>query len=199
VQDAAGTRVARSPAAVVGEVVVLPVTGQGVDQLVAVDATDGHEVWRAPMLDHPSAADGVAVGYLSREPPSNSNVIALSTRDGSRLWSQPGMPSYGDLWAVGDGVVAVRDPTDGGIVAYDLMSGALRWKRPGDQQLPGEPQLVAGGLVVLLWEGNVGTLSTTTGATVWQQTKPLDSTTMSSAAASASALYVSMNSVPWTD
>lgn len=197
VQDQASTGVARSPAAVIGEVVLLPVAGPDQGGLVAIDATEGRELWRSDALDHPTGSGAVAVGYQSREAPDSSEVIAVSVSDGARRWSSPGLPSYGDLWAVGDDVVVVRTTT--GIVAYDATTGVTRWTRTGGPDLPGEPQVVAGALVVLLWESTVGALSISTGATVWASRLPLDSPMMSSVAANASMVFVSVNSAPWTD
>ena len=200
VQDTAGTGVARSPAAVLDEVVMLPVTTPTGDSLVAIDATAGVEVWRAPQLDHPSAADGAVVGYRSRDVGSGGRVaIAVSATDGTPLWSMPGQPAYGDLWALGDGVVVVGDPSGGRLVAYELGTGATRWERAVAADLPGEPQLVAGELAVLLREATLGTLSTKTGATLWSKTSPLGSQMMSGVAANSTSLYVSVNSLPWAD
>ena len=56
--DQSGVFVARSPAAVLGEVVVVP-TGATV---TAIDMRTGATLWQAPQLDHPAAADGVIVG-----------------------------------------------------------------------------------------------------------------------------------------
>ncbi len=198
VQDQAGTGVARSPVAVVGEVVLLPVLGSDRRGLVAIDAADGRELWRADALDHPTGSDGVAVGYPSRQSPDSAGVIAVSLRDGTPLWSRPGLPSYGDLWAIGDGVVVVRTSSPE-VVAYDVTTGATRWTRATGPDFAGEPQIVAGTLVVFLWESTIGALSTSTGATVWASRSPFGSPMMNSVAANGSMLYVSVNSAPWAD
>lgn len=198
VQDTAGTGVARSPAAVAGETVLLPATDRDGAGPVAVDARTGSVLWRTGTLDHPSATDDVAVGYDSRGGgPANALVIAVSMRDGSVRWSQPGMPSYGDLWALGDGVAVVR--TMDAVVAYDLATGAERWRRAGGPDLGGEPQLVTGGLVVLLWEGDVAVLSAADGRTVWSSKQPLASSRMSAVATNDTTLFVSVNTVEWGD
>lgn len=199
VQDDAGTRVARSPAAVAGETVLLPTMDRTDASVAAIDADRGIELWRtATRLDHPAAADGVAVGSDSRSSGSASDeAVAVSMTDGSRRWTRPGLPSYGDLWALGDGVAVLR--TFDGVVAYDLATGEPRWQRAGGRDLPGEPQLVAGGVAVLLWEGELGTLSVTTGETVWAAHEPFGSSLMNGVGTDGTTLYVAVNTRGWGD
>jgi outer membrane protein assembly factor BamB len=191
-EDRSGVFVARSPAAVLGEVLVVP-TGATV---TAIDMRTGAMLWEAPQLDHPVAADGVIVGTRGANSPAPS-VAALDAASGQELWSAPGRPSYGDLLAVGDGVVAVLRPDGPGFVAYELSSGDERWRVT--QTPPGEPQLISGTSLVLLWEGDVSVLSTTDGATTWSATEPFGLPLMNSVGSNGDTVFVAINSLPWRD
>ena len=141
----------------VGSTVVIPAG----EQLVAVNSTNGAELWRAARLDHPSGHDGVVVGR------DGDNVTALDAATGRKLWSAPGVPSYGEIWALGDGSVYVLSRGDGPggpvVVAYDLHSGAERWRFIPSALLFGEP--MAGGKDVMFvgWEVVAGAVSSPTG------------------------------------
>jgi len=187
--DLSGVYVARSPAAVLGEVVVVP-TGETV---TAIDMQTGATLWQAPQLDHPAAADGVIVGTRGANSPA-PEVAALDAASGQLLWTAPGRPSYGDLLAVGDGVVAVDYS---GVVAYELVSGDKRWRATPTPF--GEPQLISGTSLVLLWEGEISVLSTTDGATTWSATQPFGSPWMNSVGSNGKTVFVAINSLPWGD
>ena len=183
--------VGRSPAAVLGEVVVVP-TGATV---TAIDMRTGATLWQAPQLDHLAAADGVVVGMRGAGPARL--VAAIDAASGQELWTAPGRESYGGLLAVGDSVIVVLDPGSPGLVAYELSSGTERWRKP--QPIHGEPQLISGSSLVLLWEGELAVASTTDGATIWSATQPFRSPLMNSVGTNGDSVFVAINSLPWGD
>ena len=194
--DQSGTFVARSPAAVLGEVVVVP-TGPTV---TAIDLRTGATLWQAPQLDHPAAADGVVVGTRGTNvPPPSFTVAALDASSGQQLWTAPGRPSYGDLLAVGDGVVVVLDPDRPELVAYELSSGNERWRAAQTQTTYVEPQLISGTSLVGLWEGELAVVSTVDGTTIWSATQPFRSPLMNSVGSNGASVFVAINSLPWGD
>ncbi len=188
-QDDSGVGVARGAAAVSGDTVIVPAGGN----LVAIDARTGTQLWHGQGLHHPSAAEGFVVGY-SRDGPSQK-VSGLDAVTGETLWTAPGRPSYGDLWAIGGGTVSALDAAPG-IVAYELATGAVRWRR---DDVMGEPQSAVGDAVFTLWEAYVGVLSPTDGSTRWEALEPLGSRLMSSVGSNSGSLFVSVNSLPFTD
>jgi outer membrane protein assembly factor BamB len=193
--DRANNFVARSPAAVLGEVVVVP-TGATV---TAIDMRTGAMLWQAPQLDHPAAADGVIVGTRGlNAPPPMPTVAALDAATGQELWAARGRASYGDLLAAGDGVVVVLDPDNADLVAYELSSGDERW-RVAQATTYVEPQLIDGTSLVALWGGELAVLSTADGATIWPATEPFDSPLMNSAGSNGTSVFVAINSLPWGD
>ena len=186
--------VARSPAAVRGEVVVVP-TGATV---TAIDMRTGATLWQAPQLAHLAAADGVIIGIRGADgPPRSITVAALDAASGQQLWTAPGLPSYGGLLAVGDGVIVVRHADRAGLVAHELSSGDERWRAA--QPPAGEPQLISGTSLVLLWEGELAVVSTTDGATIWSATQPFRSPLMNSVGSNGDSVFVAINSLPWRD
>lgn len=88
--DQSGIMVARSPAAVLGEVLVV-LSGTTVS---AIDLRTGAMLWRAPQLDHLAAADAMIVGIRGTNGPAPS-VAAIAAASGQQLWTAPGRPSYG--------------------------------------------------------------------------------------------------------
>jgi outer membrane protein assembly factor BamB len=192
--DQSGNQVARSPAAVLGEVVVIP-TGATV---TAIDMQTGATLWQAPQLDDPAAADGTIVGTRGTNgPPHLATVTALDAASGQERWTAPGLPSYRDLLAVGDGVIVVLDPGSSELVAYELPSGNDRWR--ATQTSATQPQLISGTSLVMLWESELAVLSTTDGATLWSTTQPFGSPLMNSVGSNGDSVFVAINSLPWTD
>jgi outer membrane protein assembly factor BamB len=192
--DASGSGVARGAAALVGSTIAVP-TGS---TLTGVDITTGAVLWTAPQLDHPEAADGVIVGSEhSQLPTPDGTLRAVDPTTGDTLWSAAGRPSYGDLLAVGDGVVVVLGGLGAELVAYDLVSGNERWRVP--RSSPGEPQFVSGSSLVVLWDGDLGVLSTADGSRTWGATQPLRSPLMSSVGSNGSTVFVAVNSLPFND
>lgn len=185
--DQSGNFVARSPAAVLGEVLAVP-TGTTV---TAIDMRTGAILWQAPQLDDPAAADGTIVGTRG------TTVAAIDAASGQELWTAPGRPSYGDLLAVGDGVIAVFGPGVSGLVAYELSSGKERWRATLTTHV--EPQLISGTSLVMLWNGDIAVLSTTDGATIWSATEPFESPLMNSVGSNGNSVFVAINSLPWSD
>lgn len=190
--DQSGSRVARSPAAVLGEVVAVP-TGATV---TAIDIRTGAVLWRAPQLDHLGAADGIVVGIRGSNGP-DPLVTAIDAASGRHRWTAPGRPSYGGLLAVGDGVIVVRDSGRSGLVAYELSSGNERWRAAQTTNV--EPQLISGTSLVMLWEGELSVVSTTDGATIWSATQPFRSPLMNSVGSNGDSVFVAINSLPWRD
>ena len=192
--DQSGVMVGRSPAAVLGDVIVVP-TGTTV---TAIDMRTGARLWQAPQLTHLHADDGVIVGIRGvGGPPTLARVTAIDAASGDQLWTAPGQESYGGLLAVGDGVVAVLDSNRSGVVAYEVSSGNERWRATRTMSV--EPQLINGTSLVLLWEGQLGVMSTTDGATLWSVTQPFGSPLMNSAGSNGDAVFVTINSLPWGD
>jgi outer membrane protein assembly factor BamB len=123
---------------------------------------------------------------------------AVDVATGSTLWTSNGQPSYGDLWAVGDGIVAVvDDETWSELVAYDIATGDERWHAP--RMSNGQPQLISGTSIVLLWESDLAVVSTTDGIQMWSATQPLRSPLMNSVGSNTTHVFVAVNSLPWSD
>lgn len=180
------------------DVVTVPV---GPSRLIAVDGMSGEVLWQGPRIDHPTAADGVVVGNAGPTAGPTRELTAVDAATGDVLWSRPGSASYGELWAVGDGAVYVnvRDDPQVDIVAYEAGTGDERWRRHGGVSVPSDPQQVADGAVVLLWD-DLAALSTLDGTTRW--TVPASvapGTPMSSVGHDAASVFVSFNSQGWAD
>jgi outer membrane protein assembly factor BamB len=190
--DQSGIFVARSPAAVLGEVVVVP-TGA---TITAIDMRTGAVLWQAPRLDHLAAADGVVVGIRGANGPAPS-LAAIDAASGQQLWTAPGRPSYGGLLAAGDGVIAVLSPGGAGLVAYELASGDVRWLAVQTAYV--EPQLISETSLVALWEGELAVVSTADGATIWSAREPFRSPLMNSVGSNGDSVFVAINSLPWRD
>lgn len=182
--------VGRTPATVLGEVIVIP-TGATV---TAFDMRTGTALWSARSLDYLHAADEVIIGVRGANGPS-SMVVAIDAVSGQQRWTAPGQLSYGGLIAVGDGVVAVLHSA--GLVAYEVTSGNERWRVT--KTTGAEPQLISGTSLLLLWEGELAVVSTTDGATVWSATQPFGSPLMNSVGSNGDTVFVAINSLPWGD
>lgn len=183
--------VPRSPAAVLGEVLVVP-TGAIVS---AIDMRIGAMLWQASRLDHLAAANGIIVGIQEANGPAPS-VTALDGASGKHLWTAHGRRSYGGLLAVGDGVIVVLDGGTG-LVAYELASGNERWRAAPTPFV--EPQLINGTSLVGLWEEELAVVSTIDGATIWSATQPFRSSWMNSVGSNGDCVFVAINSLPWGD
>lgn len=196
--DQSGNQVARSPAAVLDEVIVVP-TGATV---TAIDMRTGAMLWQARQLYDPDAADGTIVGAHGSNGPTTSIMVkAIDAASGQELWTAPGSPSYGDLLAVGDGVIVVMDAGESrglGLIAYELSPGNERWRVTQTSHFA-QPQLIDGTSLVMLWEGELAVLSTTDGATIWAATEPFGSPLMNSVGSNGDSVFVAINSLPWAD
>jgi outer membrane protein assembly factor BamB len=177
----------------VGENLVVVPTMEGI---TGVDLTSGAVLWTAPQLEQLASSDGVIVGS---EPPMGAapSLRALDATTGAELWTAQGTAAYGALPAVGDGVVVVLEQSAKYLIAYDLVTGDERWRV--ERTSPGEPQLTVGQSTVLLWEADLGVLSTTDGSRTWSATEPLRSPLMNNAGANESTVFVAVNSLPWGD
>lgn len=190
--DSSGVGVARGPAAVWDDTIAVPTDRT----LTALDMATGATRWTAVQTDHPEAADGVVVGATPAAGGARG-IRALDAATGAVLWEAPGQSSYGDLLAVGDGIVAVTANDRPEIVGYELDTGNERWRI--DATGLGQPQLIAGTTLVLLWEGTLSAVSTRDGSTLWTTDQPLGSPLMNSVGALGSSLVVAVNSRPWGD
>jgi len=153
--------------------------------------------WTGPLVENPEAADGVVVAATPSEEGPQVSLDALDADTGDALWSAPGQPSYGDLLAMGDEALVVVDREARALVAYELASGEERWRTPPVGAA--EPQLIDGIAVVLLWEGELGVVSSVDGSTTWSAREPLHSPLMNSVATNGTTLFVAVNSLPWGD
>jgi outer membrane protein assembly factor BamB len=198
--DQPGYLGARTPAAVLGEVLVVP-TGATV---TAIDLRTGAMLWQGPQFDHLAAADGIVVGIRGANGGPAPSITAIDAASGQERWTAPGRESYGGLLAVGDGVIVVIDPDDGGLVAYELASGGERWRAAQSPTTYVDPQLISGTSLIGLWEV-LAVVSTTDGATLWATTDPFGSSLscavcgMSSVGSNSEALFVAINSLPSMD
>ena len=177
----------------VGENVVVVPTMEGI---TGVDLTSGSVLWTAPQLEQLASSDGVIVGS-ERSMGAAPSLRALDATTGAELWTAQGSAAYGALPAVGDGVVVVLEQTGQNLIAIDLLTGQERWRV--ERGSPGEPQLTVGQSTVLLWEADLGVLSTTDGTRTWSATEPLRSPLMNNAGANESTVFVAVNSLPWGD
>jgi outer membrane protein assembly factor BamB len=188
----------RSPAMVLGEVLVVP-TGATV---TAMDMRTGAMLWQAPGLGHLGAADGTIVG--TRGPVQQGNWItftALDAASGQERWTAPGStPSPQNFLAAGDGVIIVfappvYPPESPELIAYELSSGTERWR----VMRIGDPQLISGTSLVMRLDNELTVLSTTDGATIWSATEPLGSPRMDSVTSNGDAVFVAINSARYSD
>jgi outer membrane protein assembly factor BamB len=189
-QDLSGVVAARAATAVDGDMVIVP-TSTG---LVALNAPTGRERWRSQPYGHPTAGNRAVVA--TTETPGA--FVTLEAATGIERFRATGAPSYGEIWAVGDGAVHVIDP-QAGIVAYDLATGAVRWSRPLDERLYGQPQLVLGSRLILLWEAQLAVLETSTGSTWWLVDRPLATSWTNSVGANTGSVIVAANTLPFAD
>ncbi len=83
------------------------------------------------------------------------------------------------------------------IVAYELETGDERWHI--DATGRGEPQLITGTTLVLLWEGDLSAVSTSDGSILWTTVEPFGSPLMNNVGVFGSSLFVALNSRPWGD
>ena len=145
-------------------------------QLYALDANDGHELWRHPIayLTGPAVTKGVV--YVADE---YGTIYALRSSDGSTLWNYKtaqGEPSS-DLAASGDIVYTAGANYVASI--YALRAGSELWRSPIAHVLAG-PRVAENSVYVI---GAVGApsnlqlhaLSGHDGAIRWSFTKPTGS------------------------
>ena len=199
-----GSGFARSPAAVLDEILAVP-TGATV---TAIDMRTGATLWQAPQLGHLAAADGTIVGQLGTGKPGDwTTVTALDAASGQERWTvTQQLPQSGDL-AAGDGVVVFMDQintqnsSEPVLIAYELSSGAKRWHVPLPRDRYLAPQRISGTSLVLQGDRELAVLSTTDGATIWSEKDPFGSPEgiqpqMISVGSNGSAVFVASNSVP---
>jgi outer membrane protein assembly factor BamB len=162
---------------------------------VALDATTGHELWRAN-ADLGNAVpgpieDGIVVWGGQDDP-----TQGLDETTGGLVWTMPGSPAYDDVWAVGDGAVYVVEPATAEMVAYELADGSERWRRPFDGIRNTWPYEVAGEIVFAMWS-NLDALSTADGSVLWSTDyPPADFPRMTGIAADDTGVFVALSSAP---
>ncbi len=187
--DRSQVGVERGAAALLGDTILVPTGGDS----TAVDVTTGAILWTTPQLDHPSGADGVFVGPMGRDV-----LRAVDAGTGDDLWTAPGHLSYGDLLAVGEGMVVVYAGLEQlELVGYESAGGDDRWREEPD--VYADPQFVIDGSVVLMWNGDLATVSASDGSLRWHLTEPLNSPLMNSVGTDGKSLFVAVNSLPWSD
>ena len=199
-----GSGFARSPAAVLDEILAVP-TGT---TITAIDMRTGAVLWQAPQLGNLAAADGTIVGQRGTGRPGDwTTVTALDAASGRERWTvTQQLPQSGDLVA-GDGVIVFMDQintqnsSEPVLIAYELSSGAKRWQGALPRDRLFTPQRISGTSLVLQGDREIAVVSTTDGATIWSETEPIGSSKkiqpqMISVGSNGAVVFVSRSSVP---
>ena len=150
-------------------------------QTIALDKTNGTELWRGKVssesLVAPQIADGIVIVYCV-----DGKVFGLNATDGSERWRYnsrvPVISLHGNATpAVADGRVFLG-LSEGELVALDLWSGEERWKMPlgvarGRSELDrmvdvdATPVVEDGVVYSAAYQGNVVALKLRTGRMIW--------------------------------
>lgn len=101
------------------------------DDLLALDASTGEEVWRTTTagraVDTPTVADGVVL--LAVNAKSGTGVVqAFDAQSGSKEWRAVSENEFGGAPAVAGGIAFVTD-RNSTVHAFAVGDGARRWKR----------------------------------------------------------------------
>jgi outer membrane protein assembly factor BamB len=188
--DRSGVMGGTQPTAVWQDTLIVP-TGQ---TATAIDLTTGAVAWTSADAGTPYGADDVVIGAGPVQGPG-ATVTAVDVTSGASLWSGPGRLSYGQYVALGDGIVVAVSATGAGSIAYEQDSGAERWQVDSGTQ----PYAVVDGRVFSLWEQQLDARSADDGTVLWEQTEPFGSPWMRDLAATSSAVFVAVNSLPFGD
>lgn len=155
----------------------------GYSQLVALDAKDGHELWRvampAPVHSAPTIADGQIYVVTT-----DAQLLALSTKDGRELWrytdiAEPAVLAGNASPAVAGDVVVAPFPS-GDIVALRVQNGLALWSdnltvtRHFDAMstladIHGAPVIDHGMVFVVGHSGEMLAIDLRTGERAWSQ------------------------------
>jgi outer membrane protein assembly factor BamB len=135
--------------------------------LVAVDADDGTERWRALTENDIGAAptptdDAVFVGGGFE----NSEVAAVE-HDGTERWRRD-LGEYAAAPAPTDDSVVYATGESASVVALDAGTGEHIWERPVDDRATAAPTVAGDAVLVADEAGSVRALDAATGEVVWQ-------------------------------
>lgn len=141
--------VTRQPV-VAGDAVYAP-TANG--RVVALDAYDGGERWRAELDTDTLGALTVAAGLVFAG--GGGTFVALDAADGSERWAVD-LPGEGAAAAtvVGDAVYVAAD----GVAAYSVADGSQQWRVETDPSPTGAPAVADGTVYVGLSSADLGTV-----------------------------------------
>lgn len=190
-EELANERISRGSVAVTGDVLAVA-SGSS---LTGIDIRTGEELWTTRQLDHPVAAGDAFVGQVPTQS-GGGTIRAIDAATGETRWEASGQAAYGTTLAAGDEGVYVIEGD--GITAYELADGSQRWHVAATVEI-GQPQLVSGSTLVLLWERVVGGMSTADGSVTWSANTPLWTEFMNSVVADDDTVYIAANSLPWGD
>ncbi|MHA3703826.1 outer membrane protein assembly factor BamB family protein [Jatrophihabitans sp. YIM 134969] len=159
------------PPAVAGGLVVFHTF---LEDVVALDAATGAQVWRVTLADTnpgtnaPVVANGVV--YVGS---SDRHLHALSLATGARKWSYDTGGAIRDSPVVAGGKVYVASRTNGVLHALDAATGAMRWTTSfGPGFYPYGPTVVGGRIYLGATDAVVRALDAATGAVVWASAVP---------------------------
>ncbi len=175
-----------TPAVYDGEVIF----GASDGAVHAVDASNGTQIWSAPLIAHPVFSgitsspkivfDTVYIGTFN-ESGGPGEVVALGATNGTILWRTPapGSVSYSTPAVVAGtlyvGVRGLYNTTTGisyappfGLLALDAATGAQRWFFPTAGSVAASPLVDGPAVVVASTDGYVSAVNATSGSLVWR-------------------------------
>ena len=174
----------RDPAFVTGGVgtgggLVLLGTTRG--EVIALDAGDGTERWRAEVssevLSRPTTADDAVIAQTA-----DGRIVALEAEDGSQRWAYdsqvPLLTLRGTAAPVVESGLVFAGFGDGNVTAIEVRSGAPIWRQrimlpQGRTELDrmvdvdGTPLLASGLLLAASFQGRLKAMNPTDGRVVW--------------------------------
>ena len=145
-------------------------------QLLALDAVDGHVVWRVRdrlRFAAPAAIEREDLVAIAGEPSGLARLHSLDALSGARRWERtleaPIATEAAPILLAGSIVVVTRDRRGLGLLALDRVTGVERWcAQPGAWPIGTSPLGIDDVVVLNLPTGEVVALSAQTGATVWR-------------------------------
>jgi outer membrane protein assembly factor BamB len=149
---------------------------QGERALVALNAADGAELWKAPLKFNGWGGATLAgdllivpcssMRYDPKEiPTSKGEIVALKAADGSVAWRRETPAVLATVAVAGD--LAVACDVSGQVVAFDVKTGQPKWTSKGPHPYFAGPA-VAGGMVVAAdLEGTVRAIGLADGKERW--------------------------------
>jgi outer membrane protein assembly factor BamB len=197
--DMSGQYGAVGTSAVWHELLIVPggTAGQAVEYgtdgvASAINLDTGAVEWTSADLGTPLAADTMVIGGGPLDG-LNATIHGVDPLTGRGAWSAPGRTAYGGYIAAGDGIVVADG--DMGLVAYDQATGTEKWHAADGF----DPHGIANGKVISLWEAALEARSIADGAVAWQFIAPFGSPFMDNLTTNSTAVFVAINSLPWTD